>query len=188
MRLFPTHVSLSLLQIGLLVVLIVFKNEAFADSRKPITSLKEIRERGVVMQQWENSCAAASLATVLTYGFKDPISEKVAAEQMLALTDPQTVRARGGFSMLDMKKFVESRGYKGSAYKALGFDDLRIIHAAIVPIDNHGYNHYVVFNGVRDGKVLLADPAYGNRRVSVEKFNKMWMNGMAFVITREGSE
>ena len=30
-----------------------------------IQSLKEIREKGVVMQRWENSCAAAALATML---------------------------------------------------------------------------------------------------------------------------
>jgi predicted double-glycine peptidase len=188
MRLPLKYITLSLLHIGVFLVSIALINEAFADSRKSVTSLKEIRERGVVMQQWENSCAAASLATVLTYGFRDPVSEKTAAKEMLALTDPQTVRARGGFSMLDMKKFVEGRGYKGSAYKELSFDELRIFHAAIVPIDNHGYNHYVVFNGVRNDKVLLADPAYGNRQVSIGRFNKMWMNGMAFVVTREGSE
>ena len=147
-------------------------------------SLKEIRERGVVIQQWESSCAAAAVATVLTYGFNDPISERHVAARMLEKTDPTRVKERGGFSLLDLKTFVENRGYRGDAYKHLGFDDLRVFHAPIVPIDQHGYNHYVVFNGVKDDRVLLADPAFGNRTVSLERFRAMWMEGMAFVVTR----
>lgn len=149
-----------------------------------IRSLKEIREQGIVMQRWENSCAAATVATVLTYGFRDPITERYAAEKMLEQTDPKKIRSQGGFSLLDLKNFVESRGYKGSAYKGLTFDDLKIFHAPIVPINPMGYNHYVVFNGISNNKVLLADPAFGNRKMSISEFEKVWMNGMAFIITR----
>ena len=149
-----------------------------------VKSLKESREAGIVMQRWENSCAAATVATVLTYGFRDPITERYAAEKMLEKTDPKTVRTQGGFSLLDLKKFVESRGYQGSAYKGLAFDDLKIFHAPIVPISTKGYNHYVVFNGVSGDRVLIADPAFGHLRLKIPEFEKMWMNGMAFVVTR----
>lgn len=147
-------------------------------------SLKEIRERGIVMQQWETSCAAATLATVLTYGFNDPISERQVALKMLEMTDPDKVKAQRGFSMLDMKRFVEARGYQGSAYQNLTLDDLRLFHAPIVPIDRHGYNHYVVFNGVRGDRALLADPAFGHYEMSLERFAAVWMDGLAFTITR----
>ncbi|WP_295390730.1 cysteine peptidase family C39 domain-containing protein [uncultured Thiodictyon sp.] len=147
-------------------------------------SLKEIREQGVVMQQWETSCAAAAVATVLTYGFNDPVSERLAASRMLEQTDPTKVKRRGGFSLLDLKRFVEGRGYQGSAYQHLGFDDLRVFHAPIVAIDQHGYNHYVVFNGVTGDQVLLADPAFGNRIVSIAGFTAIWIDGLAFVVTR----
>lgn len=150
----------------------------------PFLSLKEIRERGIVMQQWETSCAAATLATVLTYGFNDPISERQVALKMLEMTDPDKVKAQRGFSMLDMKRFVEARGYQGSAYQNLTLDDLRLFHAPIVPIDRHGYNHYVVFNGVRGDRALLADPAFGHYEMSLERFAAVWMDGLAFTITR----
>ena len=155
-----------------------------ADTTKNFRSLKEIRERGVVMQRWESSCAAAAVATVLTYGFSDPVSERFAAALMLEKTSPEKVKMLGGFSLLDLKTFVEDRGYQGNAYKHLGFADLRIFHAPIVPISQQGFDHYVVFNGVRDDRVLLADPAFGNREVSIKRFNEMWMDGMAFVVTR----
>jgi predicted double-glycine peptidase len=149
-----------------------------------VVSLKTKRELGVIMQRWESSCAAAAVATVLTYGFDDPVSEQHAAARMLAMTTPEMVKARGGFSLLDMKQFVDSHGYEGNAYKYLAFDDLRHFHAPIVPIKPHGFNHYVVFNGIRDDRVLLADPAFGNRDMSVFDFMEIWMDGIAFVITR----
>lgn len=156
-----------------------------ADLAPGFRSLKEIRERGVVMQQWESSCAAAAVATVLTYGFNDPVSERYAAERMLEKTDPGKVKRRGGFSLLDLKTFVEGRGYLGNAYQHLGFENLRVFHAPIVPINPHGYNHYVVFNGVEGDRVLLADPAFGNRELTIERFNDIWMEGTAFVVTRQ---
>jgi predicted double-glycine peptidase len=67
-------------------------------------SLKEIREEGVIRQQWDTSCAAAALATVFTYTFNDPVTEREVASGLLRQTEPLKVRHRGGFSMLDMKR------------------------------------------------------------------------------------
>lgn len=156
---------------------------AHAQQQRPYTSLKEMRERGVVMQEWETSCAAASLATVLTYGFRDAVSERHIVSRMLEKSDAATIKAQGGFSLLDMKQFVEQRGYEGRAFKDLSFNDLKVFHAPIVPINAHGYNHYVVFNGVQGDDVLLADPAFGNRKMRLKRFIQVWMEGMAFVVT-----
>ncbi len=148
-------------------------------------SLKELRERGIVMQKWENSCASASLATVMSYAFHDPISETEVTTEMLKHSDPVKVKTNGGFSMLDMKKFAELHGYHADAFRNLSLDDLIIFRAPIVLINNEGINHYVVFNGIEGDYVQLADPEFGNRQVSIVKFNKIWMNGMAFVLTME---
>jgi predicted double-glycine peptidase len=45
----------------------------------------------------------------------------------------------------------------------------------IVPIDPTGYNHFVVFRGVMRNRVLLADPAYGNRTMTIEQFRRVWI-------------
>lgn len=156
----------------------------YAENVKVI-SLKEIRERGVVMQQWENSCAAASIATVLTYGYADPISERYVSVKMLEKTHPDQVKQQGGFSLLDMKHFVEDRGYEALAFKNLSLKDLDAFNAPIVPIDHLGYHHYVVYNGTYNDKVMLADPGFGNRELTIEAFNKIWMNGIAFAVTKK---
>lgn len=155
-------------------------------SASSIRSLKEIRESGVVVQKWDTSCGAAAMATVFTYHFNDPVTEQEVAQGLLRQTEPLKVRHRGGFSMLDMKRYAEERGYKAIGFKDLSFEDLRYFEAPIVPVDLHGYNHYVVFKGLTpDGEVWLGDPAYGNRTMSLKRFERAWMEGMAFTLLRE---
>jgi hypothetical protein len=35
-----------------------------------------------------------------------------------------------------------------------------------------------------DGKVDVADPAFGNNKVAVEDFKSVWKGGLVFVVTR----
>jgi predicted double-glycine peptidase len=153
--------------------------------RKPVRSLLEIRQEGVIVQKWETSCAAAALATVLTFSQNDPVTEKFVAGLMLRATDPIKVKVRGGFSLLDMKLFVETRGFKGTGYKDLSFKDLLTLPSPIVPIDFYGNAHFVVVRGLdRAGRVNLADPAFGNTSMSVDDFQSVWKSGMGFVVSR----
>ena len=153
--------------------------------RKPVRSLSEIRYEGIVVQKWETSCAAAALATVLTFSLSDPISEKLVAQGMLRSTDPIKVKVRGGFSLLDMKRFVESRGFKGVGFKGLSFEDLLNLTHPIVPIDFHGNPHFVVVRGVNaKGQVHIADPAFGNYAVAADEFKANWNGGIGFVVSR----
>jgi predicted double-glycine peptidase len=154
-------------------------------TRKPVRSLLEIRQEGVIVQKWETSCAAAALATVLTYSLNDPVSEKLVAQRMLRSTDPIRVKVRGGFSLLDMKHFVESRGFKGTAFKGLSMNDLLTLQSPIVPINFYGNPHFVVVRGLNAaGDVHLADPAFGNHTMSVASFQAIWREGIGFVVTR----
>jgi uncharacterized protein len=144
----------------------------------------EIREDRVIVQKWETSCAAAALATVLTFSHNDTVTEKAVTMGMLRTTDPIRVKVRGGFSMLDMKHFVETRGFNGVGYKNLSFEDLLALHAPIVPINFQGNPHFVVVRGLNgDGEVHLADPGFGNHAISAEKFKSVWKDGIAFVVT-----
>jgi predicted double-glycine peptidase len=165
-----------------LIALFVMSASARSGPVLNIRSLKEIREKAVVMQKFDNSCAAAALATVLTYGLQDPVTERYIAGKMLEKTEPAKVKSRGGFSLLDMKRFVEALGYRAEAYQHLALEDLTLFHAPIVPIKVHGMNHYVVLNAVSGDQVLLADPAFGNRAMPVVRFKDLWMDGLAFVI------
>lgn len=150
-----------------------------AQSAAPVRSLLEIRQDKVVVQQWDLSCGAAALATVLNYQHGDPVSEKEVAIGMMGrqeyIENPSIVTYRQGFSLLDLKRFVDQRGYNGVGLGQLKFDDLVDNAPIIVPVSMHGYQHFVVFRGVEEGRVLLADPAFGNRTLSRNRFEKAWL-------------
>ena len=60
----------------------------------------------------------------------------------------------------------------------------------MVPVDALGYDHFVIFRGVMGDRVLLADPAWGNRTMTIDKFKRMWldygkaMGHVGFVVER----
>ena len=160
---------------------------------EPVTSLLDRRRDKVVIQQYDISCGAAALATLLTYQHGDPVSEREVAEGLIRreeyLKRPTLVRVQGGFSFLDLKRFVEARGYEGRGFGHLTVADLRSLAPAIIPVRFDGYDHFVVFRGERNGSVLLADPAWGNRTMPAARLEAAWINSpqlgrLAFVVVR----
>jgi predicted double-glycine peptidase len=151
---------------------------------RPVVSLLEIRQQQMTPQKWDISCGAAALATILTYQLHDPVSERAVAEGMLKRTDPLRVKYRGGFSLLDLKRFAQSRGFEADGYEQMSLDDLQASAPLIVPIVSKGLGHFVVFRGVVGDQVVLADPAYGNRVMGSREFLRSWASGIGFVVGR----
>ena len=161
-----------------------------------VTSLLEIRHQHVVLQHWELSCAAAALATVLRFQYGVPVTERSIALGLIDrreyLDNPDLVRMRQGFSLLDLKRFVDALGYKGIGMGQLTLPDLIERAPIIVPVKLQGYPHFVVFRGASSKSVLLADPAFGNTTQSIEKFERGWINyrhmgHVGFVVTNAGA-
>jgi predicted double-glycine peptidase len=152
---------------------------------EPVRSLLEMRREGVVLQQWDASCGAAALATVLRYTFDEPVTEREAAQAMLRKTDPLRVKVRGGFSLLDMKRFAESRDYRAEGYRGLSMEELLGMRSPIVVIEEFGRPHFVVVRGMRGGEIDIADPAFGNRRMAPQRFREAWRDGIGFVLERQ---
>ena len=149
-----------------------------------VRSLLEARQDRVVIQKYDLSCGAAALATVLTYQHGDKVTEREAAAGMLRHTTIAQVQKRLGFSLLDIKRYAQSRGFTADGYTGLTVDDLVTFGPTIVPIYVRGFSHFVIFRGMQGDRVLLADPAYGNRSMPAETFEKMWENRIGFTISR----
>jgi predicted double-glycine peptidase len=151
---------------------------------RPVRSLLELRQEKVVVQKWDLSCGAATLATLLTYQHGDPVPEREIARGLIRrkeyLADPSRVQKAGGFSLLDLQRYVDRRGYEGVGYGRLALPDLIALAPAIVPLSLNGYDHFVVFRGVWGNWVLLADPAWGNRTMPIERFESVWMDSPEF--------
>jgi predicted double-glycine peptidase len=157
-----------------------------ADARGPVRSLLELRQANVIAQQWDISCGAAALATLLAYHHGEPVSENAVAQGMLGKTDPLRVKLRGGFSLLDLKRYAQARGFQADGYSEMALADLAKLGPAIVPVVLERYPHFVVFRALDGDRVLIADPAYGNRSLEVDVFEKAWQK-VAFVVERPGA-
>ena len=169
--------DISKIKLILLFLVIVVVTPVQARSVK---SLLEMRRENVVIQKWDLSCGAAALTTLLNYQYGDFVTEKEVAMSLMQREEyikmPALVNIRQGFSLLDLKRYVDSRGYKGVGYGSLTLDYLVKNAPMIVPINTHGYNHFVIFRGLQANRVLVADPAWGNRTILVNKFTKLWID------------
>lgn len=188
---------------SLLALLLILAGNPFgsaaamaADSAPAVRSLLENRHQNVVLQQWELSCAAAALATILRYQYGEPATERFVALGLIDrdeyISNPDLVRLRQGFSLLDMKRFVDKLGYEGNGLGQLTFPDLLVRAPIIVPVNLQGYPHFVVFRGATKNSVLLADPAFGNVTMSINKFINGWIEyqnigRVGFVVKKAGT-
>jgi len=146
-----------------------------------VTSLKEARYRRVIRQQYDFSCGSAAVATLLTYQYDYPINEQQAFVEMFQHGDQEKIR-REGFSLLDIQKFLASRGFVADGYEVPLEKLAQTRTPAIVLIVDHGYHHFVVVKGMRNGRVLIGDPATGTKAMSQESFEEKWQDRVVFVI------
>jgi predicted double-glycine peptidase len=143
---------------------------------KSVETLKERRLRQVVRQSVDFSCGAATVATILQYYYGQPVTEKDAILGMFSVGDRNEIRQRG-FSLLDMKNFTEKLHYKAVGYKIQEIDKLKELKVPVIAlIDTQSYKHFVVIRKVTDDYVYLSDPSWGNRRMKLNDFEKVWNN------------
>ena len=151
---------------------------------KPIQSIRERKFADLVQQKTDFSCGAASLATILRQAYWLDVDEQHVIEGMLANADQDLVRTQG-FSMLDMKRYVESLGMRARGYRVApeSLHDIRI--PVVVLMDIRGYKHFVVMQRVDKGWVYIGDPVLGHKRFKIDDFVKGW-NGIIFAVIGQG--
>ena len=160
--------------------LVLLLPEAVLAGTEGVTSLLEMRQRNVVIQKWDLSCGAAALTTLLNYQHGENLTEKEVAVRLMNrpeyIDHPELIQIREGFSLLDLKRYAESLGYKGVGLGKMELKDLIEKAPVLVPIRTNDYNHFVVFRGMRGNRVLLADPAWGNRTMLLDAFEEAWID------------
>jgi predicted double-glycine peptidase len=146
-----------------------------------VTSMREGRFRHMVRQHTDYSCGAAALATILRYAYHLDVDEDTVIEGMLGVSEPALVKQRG-FSLLDIKHYVELLGMRGRGYRVTE-ERLRTLRVpALVLMNVNGFRHFVVLKQVRHDEAELADPMLGNRRMKLDDFLRSWPSHAVFVV------
>lgn len=151
----------------------------------PVDSMKALRFRSVVPQQYDFSCGSAALATLLTYHYDRPTVETATFDGMFRRGDQELIRAQG-FSLLDMKTYLESESGLAADGFRLGLDDLAGLGVpAIAMIETRGYRHFVVIKGLNDREVLVGDPALGLKSYPLREFEAIRVNDILLIIRED---
>jgi predicted double-glycine peptidase len=149
--------------------------------RLPITSLKQMRLAGTLLQQYDFSCGSAALATLLSHHYGHPVTEQEVLQAMYARGDQQKIQ-REGFSLLDMKRYLEGLGFLADGFEQPLDKLLEARIPALVLINEAGYQHFVVVKGLAGQRVLVGDPARGARVFERAHFESIWVARLLFVI------
>jgi predicted double-glycine peptidase len=148
-----------------------------------IKPYSEFKFENIVHQAYDYSCGSAALVTVINNYLGIKVTEQQAMEGMLAHGERDKIIERRGFSLLDMKRYVATLGAKGAGFRGEMKDLAELKQPAIVPIDYAGFKHFVVFRGIRDGRVFIADPSMGHIVFPLEQFAKLWDRGTLFLLS-----
>ncbi len=153
--------------------------------RTHVESMQDARFRHIVRQHTDFSCGAASLATLLKYGYDLDVDEATVLAGLMGVADPEVVREQG-FSLLDIKRYVQSLGMRGRGYRINEERLLTVRVPTIVLIDIKGYRHFVVLKRIEGGVVEIADPILGNTTMSLPEFMKAWPSRALFAVIGTG--
>ena len=109
-------------------------------------------------------------------GFDDPVNESEIMRLILERKSPEEKQdiENSGYSLLDLKRAAEQKGYDTAVYK-LQLAQLRQLQGPVlIYVEHHGLKHFAVFKGLKGDRVYLADPARGNTRMSIYRFEPEW--------------
>ncbi len=137
-----------------------------ANGKIDVTSWKALRDFRVVKQEFDNSCGAASLATLLNGFYGHNYSEKDVLNK---------IQSDGVANFENLAHVAGVLGYKSGGV-IISFDELsKLSVPAIAYLNYRGQDHFTVISGVsKAGNVRVADPSWGNRKFRPHQFKKMW--------------
>lgn len=184
-RLFFPSLSIVHLLMGLLIVAsspgpAMAGSAGFKNAALPSAEQDSPLFRTTIRQRHDFSCGAAALATLLIHHYGSDVTDQQVFAGMLREGDEAKIRSEG-FSMLDMKRYLDGNGYISSGYEISldRFDEMAL--PGVVLITLRGFDHFVVVKGLSPTYVLLGDPVLGIRTISRADFDAIW-NGMVLVI------
>jgi len=131
-----------------------------------VKSWKALRDEGVVKQDLDHSCGAASLATLLNGYYGQAVTE----QDLLRAMDTGDLMA----SFEDMRRALSQFGFRAVRISASCEQLARLKMPGIVYLEHRKTEHFSVLRGIDGSTVWLADPSLGNRTYSRWQFLDMW--------------
>jgi predicted double-glycine peptidase len=141
-----------------------------------VESLQARRDAAVVKQQFDYSCGSAALATLLSFGLDDRVSEQDLLRALLEpLSAPELAKLEHqGLTLAALQKLARARGHRAQGFRIESSQLAALTRPVIVFIRPNGFPHYAVLKGLRGDRAYLADPTLGNLRLPLYQFLAQW--------------
>jgi len=137
-----------------------------------------------VEQKTDFSCGAAALATILRQAYWLDVDEEHIIKGMLVNADQNLVRTQG-FSMLDMKRYLESIGMRARGYKIAPDTLVTVKIPVVVLLGNPGLQALRGAAARRQRLGVYRRSRAGSQALCQGRFIKGW-NGIVFAVLGEG--
>ncbi|MCR2057477.1 cysteine peptidase family C39 domain-containing protein [Campylobacter helveticus] len=168
-----------ILKIALMVALLPL----FLKAEFVVKSYQEIKNEKVIRQNYEESCGAASLATLINILDDSNLTE---LDLLKAMSGQQLYTDMVSFA--DLNDAVKKLGFQSKSYKI----DRKILESIMsVPIlvkieDDPRFPHFVVIINHKGNYLQILDPSYGEYISSKREFYSVWdrynKGGFALVV------
>lgn len=164
---------------------------------RQITSWSEMRDKNLTKQEYDYSCGAASLSSILEhyYGLENASEKEILDTVLLKkgidinqkeeIQFDDEMKQKAHLSFYDMVGYAEDRGFRafGLAVDLPALYELKA--PVIIYVKVRNIEHFSVLKGIDSKFVYLADPSFGNIKVSVAKFVEMFYPKKTRQETRE---
>ncbi|EAI8157221.1 peptidase C39 [Campylobacter upsaliensis] len=165
------------------IVLVMTLLPLFLKAEFVVKSYQEIKNEKVIRQNYEESCGAASLATLINILDDSNLTE---SDLLKAMSGQQLYTDMVSFA--DLNDAVKKLGFQSKSYKI----DRKILESIIsVPIlvkieDDPRFPHFVVIINHKGNYLQILDPSYGEYISSKREFYSVWdrykKGGFALII------
>ena len=120
----------------------------------------------IVKQDGYKECGAASLLSIIRY-YKGNIS----INRLIELTHTD----KTGTNFYYLKEASEQIGLEALGYKVDHYEDLLSLNKPFIcQLVDKNYEHFVVIYRLQSKKVVMMDPAVGEKIISKEEFENLW--------------
>lgn len=120
----------------------------------------------IVLQDGYKECGAASLLSIIHY-YKGSIS----MARLVELTNTN----KEGTNFYQLKQAAEKLGFNANGYKTNNYNTVQEIETPfIIQIIDKNYEHFCVVYTMKKNKVVVMDPAIGQREILIEEFKNIW--------------
>ncbi|EDP6889752.1 peptidase C39 [Campylobacter upsaliensis] len=165
------------------IVLVMTLLPLFLKAEFVVKSYQEIKNEKVIRQNYEESCGAASLATLINILDDSNLTE---SDLLKAMSGQQLYTDMVSFA--DLNDAVKKLGFQSKSYKI----DRKILESIMsVPIlvkieDDPRFPHFVVIINHKGNYLQILDPSYGEYINSKREFYSVWdrykKGGFALII------